>query len=1203
MSDANNQQHCRYPGAVPFTVQQSNIFFGRDSDTERLYKLITRNSLVVLYGKSGLGKSSLINAGIIPLIKNDQIYAPITIRFRAWQESEEDTPLAITKTYLKENNSPTFLSALIKNDDTLWLHAKNKQLNSNLRPLLILDQFEELFTYPTEQVNTFMQEMSELLHTDIPLRFIRALDQSDDKVTDEQEDQLEEELNARIVFAIRSDKLHLINRLTAYLPDIMRNMHELKALSIEDAKSAIKRPAEMQGNFISPPFDYSDAALQKILDFLVDDKTQSVEGIMIQMLCEYYEREKIVKQGVTLLDLPQIGDPSEVVKNYYQEKIETLDASDQMTACKLIEEGLVSDGDAMRLSLHEAFILQEFGVDIPLLRELVDKRLLRSEPFARGGYTYELSHDRLIAPVIEARNKRRQEEYEKEKLIEAERLKAQAERERLEKIKAKKQLRTARFRLMWSIITLALSLGLGIIAYISFQNAKSNRIAWEKEAIKAQLAKSAAEKSDSLSKVALIEMERQRNIADSALIEAEREKENAEQARIRAETAALIAENARKSADSATIVALFQKENADIAANEAKKARIRADSLLDVAIESENRAIRSAQAADSAKIAAINNLEIANALLDAVFFYNDRFALASIKDSELLHFIDREGKHIDKFGEWDKATQFRNNGLANVSKNGQEFKMDTLGNQYLVAPSIDDLTSNKHADNYQAIEQNVTKLNDVNKVFKDSTLKVIILTGINFKNGELKEIQSKNLEVLYLKNLNLKQIPSSVLQMKQLRFLDMRDNELLVLPDAIDEMVSLEKMYFLRTGLTQIPGTIGRMKKLSVAYFDQNMITALPPEIGRLKNLTYLSFSHNQISTLPKEIGQLDQLQTLFLDDNKLTDLPPQLYDLPSLTKLVLNDNQINSIPHDIGKLKHLEILDLRNNKLTKLPESIKELKNLKELVLTGNMIPNEEREKIMEWLPHCKKIKFSDTDAMASEYFRLGNFEEAYQFSKMTVTESESYKSLTDLSWYCLFNNKFKEGYDHANKALMLNEKGNEAILMLLSANYLSGDASKNNDLISNLETCDRYKILFLADKKLKSLEGLNVNNAIVQRLSTYYNSLRSDTALFDINKFYIISTITVKEESLAETKTKELLDNGYCAGYLWTNDYYSLTKEKVYSVYLGPYKDIGTCERAVEDFIVENPNALGLEVSNANRRVLISGIGKVKVIEPFYK
>lgn len=464
MKNQQNNLQYRYPGVTPFSTGQSHIFFGREQDTNRLLKQIQRQPLIILYGKSGLGKSSLINAGLIPAITEEEVYAPIIIRFGAWTEATVSNPIDLTKEGIKENDATnSFLSKLIPQDNSLWLHAKNRQLNGGGKPLLLFDQFEELFSYPDAAIAAFQQEIAELVHTGIPLRFRRKLEATDN-LSEEEEDQLEAPLDTRILFAIRSDRLHLLDRLKDYLPNILRHTYELKALNIEDAKNAIILPAQMEGNFYTPPFAYSDGALKKLLDFLKEEeksgesisneKDQRIEGILIQMLCEHFERNQVEKAGLTHLGLNQIGDPNSVVINYYDEKINALLPGNRLPARRLIEDGLVSEGEGMRLSLHEAFIFQEYGVEKELLEKLVDNRLLRSEPFLRGGYSYELSHDRLVAAVMEARSRRREAEAEKERQAEAIRLKQQAEQERLEKEKAKRQLRIVRGLLVFAIIAL-----------------------------------------------------------------------------------------------------------------------------------------------------------------------------------------------------------------------------------------------------------------------------------------------------------------------------------------------------------------------------------------------------------------------------------------------------------------------------------------------------------------------------------------------------------------------------------------------------------------------------------------------------------------------------------------------------------------------------------------------------------------------------
>lgn len=456
----------RYPGVTPFTTEQANVFFGRKQDTDELFRLIKREPLVVLYGKSGLGKSSLINAGIVPECKKEKNYAPLIIRFGAWTEDTSLSPVEIIKNALLSSNNHSVLSRLIQSDDSLWKYAKEKQLSNEGKPLLIFDQFEELFSYPTQQIHEFQQEISELLNTGIPLRFRRALEKTED-ITDAEEEILESPLEARIVFAIRSDRMHLMDRLTTYLPNVLRNCFELRALKREDAQNAIEAPARAEGSFKTQPFEYSDEAVTNLLRFLEDGQDKRVEGILLQMLCEHYERNQVEEQGKKHLDIHEIGDPNDVVKNYYHEKLQNFDQKERNSVRLLIEEGLVSEGEAMRLTLHEAYIMQEYKVSRVLLEKLVDSRLLRSEPFLRGGYTYELSHDRLINPVIDARANRRKQEEE----FENKRLREIAEKERLLKEKAQRQLKLLIGLFSLSLIAITFALYFAYLANLQKQKA------------------------------------------------------------------------------------------------------------------------------------------------------------------------------------------------------------------------------------------------------------------------------------------------------------------------------------------------------------------------------------------------------------------------------------------------------------------------------------------------------------------------------------------------------------------------------------------------------------------------------------------------------------------------------------------------------------------------------------------------------------
>ena len=164
---------------------------------------------------------------------------------------------------------------LLPQDNSLWRIVKGHQLkHSSERLALIFDQFEELFSYPDQQVFAFKKAVAELLRGQIPRRYEQMLDISQSRnqglFSMIEEQQLYEALNVRILFIIRSDKMHLLDQLSDYLPTVLKNNHELKALRIKGATEAIIMPPSLDGEeFYSPKFSYNDPAKNKILDFLV----------------------------------------------------------------------------------------------------------------------------------------------------------------------------------------------------------------------------------------------------------------------------------------------------------------------------------------------------------------------------------------------------------------------------------------------------------------------------------------------------------------------------------------------------------------------------------------------------------------------------------------------------------------------------------------------------------------------------------------------------------------------------------------------------------------------------------------------------------------------------------------------------------------------------------------------------------------------
>jgi len=296
----------RYPGLQPFTTSQKHLFFGRDADIQRLAERVVSEKLTVLYSKSGYGKSSLINAGLIPALENepDDKWKIIKIRFGSYFDENQPSPLKTTFAFTKdltETQYSFYLDKLCPDDDiiknSLWYRFKKMQDNHGLdtKYCIVFDQFEELFSYPVNQVKEFQQELARLLNHLIPQGIIIPLKEAIANQTEllsvAEIAKCYQPVNIHVVMSIRSDRMSLLNRMSSDIPDVLTNCYELAALDKEQALKAILTPASLEGDFNSPQFEYEPEALEKILEALAPGNSNAIEAFQLQVICQYAEQK------------------------------------------------------------------------------------------------------------------------------------------------------------------------------------------------------------------------------------------------------------------------------------------------------------------------------------------------------------------------------------------------------------------------------------------------------------------------------------------------------------------------------------------------------------------------------------------------------------------------------------------------------------------------------------------------------------------------------------------------------------------------------------------------------------------------------------------------------------------------------------------------------------------------------------------------
>lgn len=405
----------RYPGVQPFTANQSHLFFGRDEEISQIIRYLRIEKLLVLHSKSGMGKTSLIHAGIIPLLSEEAARGRkiILFRFSNYNPDQPQNPVEVFDKTLERPDG--ILDQVPVSVISLWQALKSLHLTEPevKRYVLVFDQFEELYTYPEELVDEFQKQLADLYYGVIPPDFRKNLkrelhineelrSQYDEKL----ELEIEQKLEVKLLFAIRSDRLSLMDRFKVCIPEILNSSYELRPLDMKQAKKAIEQPAAKEGDFISNPFSYTPDAVSTILDFLTEGATKRVEAFELQIICQFVE-SKVIDEKLSEVDRKKLGDDlNSILRNYYQDQIDHLDnEAEKKAAITLIEDHLILENSQRRVSLDREML--RGLVSDELLAKLVNTHLIRREANKYGGFNYEISHDTLIEPILRAKRTRK----------------------------------------------------------------------------------------------------------------------------------------------------------------------------------------------------------------------------------------------------------------------------------------------------------------------------------------------------------------------------------------------------------------------------------------------------------------------------------------------------------------------------------------------------------------------------------------------------------------------------------------------------------------------------------------------------------------------------------------------------------------------------------------------------------------------------
>jgi tetratricopeptide (TPR) repeat protein len=518
-------------GLQAFTECTKDYFFGRDAELNDLNDRILGKPLTILFGQSGLGKSSLVQAGLAPRLRASA-YLPIYIRFDHSVEADSIERQLLDKLVvsLRENGRSDIAGRIVQflqtaegkfdGSSALWLlfhdpsigliPSKNDPDDKQVKLVFMIDQFEEIFTLGErserkEISDRFRDTLASMVENRPPKSLRKEL---------EENDELAERIDyraqpSRFLLVMREDFLHILERWKRTIPSIMSNRVELRMLNGPQAFLAVVRPGRLR---TAKPAIIPDDVGEAIVRFVAGETDavplSQIDAVppLLSLVCAELNERRLANQEPQITSAQFKGRSIDILEGFYDRSfaIDHLDLHTKQPpdapralqrAKTLIEDRLITpDGYRENISyesIAKDLLLDSNGEPISpatakmVLDGLVERRLLTVEE-RLGVRRVELTHDILTRIVKSSRDKRHEEESQT-------RLRVLREKAEFEKAKIIKERNKLRGLAILSSCLAIMAIGAATIAFSWYRRAKN--MAYEAEQSEAEARDASAKKT------------------------------------------------------------------------------------------------------------------------------------------------------------------------------------------------------------------------------------------------------------------------------------------------------------------------------------------------------------------------------------------------------------------------------------------------------------------------------------------------------------------------------------------------------------------------------------------------------------------------------------------------------------------------------------------------------------------------------------
>jgi WD40 repeat protein len=383
-SAGQNQRNNPYVG--PRALGPGESIYGRERELLDLRDLLIAERIVLLYSPSGAGKTSLIQAGLIPEMKREEF--GVLPLMRVGKNSAATTGnryLASAILSLEEQLAPGDGSLPVADIAGIsfadYLERREDLLPAGDSKLLIFDQFEEILTVdPLDQEGKaeFFAQVGAVLR----------------------------DSSRWALFSIREDYVAALDPYTRAVPTRLKSNLRLDLLTPEAARLAIEEPARNRNVSFTPE------ATSQLIDDLRRVTVQSrvgtygsrlgpyVEPVHLQVVCsQLWEKPRSNPAEIGVAELATIGDVDSALGEYYAAHVGEV-AREADVKEKAIREWF--DRSLITESGIRSEVMWQPGGSEGLNNAAIDAleaaHLVRKEE-RRDATWLELSHNRLVTPI------------------------------------------------------------------------------------------------------------------------------------------------------------------------------------------------------------------------------------------------------------------------------------------------------------------------------------------------------------------------------------------------------------------------------------------------------------------------------------------------------------------------------------------------------------------------------------------------------------------------------------------------------------------------------------------------------------------------------------------------------------------------------------------------------------------------------------